>query len=78
MSTDLTNKLSTANAALSDYLREVKALAEENERLRIELRTLNHTHAATVARNRKLEAENIILTSRLDGIELSHLSDQQL
>jgi regulator of replication initiation timing len=71
-------RLATANGALGEYLREVKALTEENARLRIELRTLNNTHAQTLRRLEAKEKENIILTSRLDGIELPHLTDPQL
>ena len=68
----LNDSVKTGNESYEDRRREIKATAEDNERLVKKIEELSHVENKTAAQKKELASSAEILNSRIDGLNISY------
>ncbi|WP_270616110.1 tape measure protein [Streptococcus koreensis] len=69
---NLNDSVKTGNESYEDRRREIKATAEDNERLVKKIEELSHVENKTAAQKKELASSAEILNSRIDGLNISY------
>lgn len=68
----LNDSVKTGNESYEDRRREIKATAEDNERLVKKIEELSHVENKTAAQKKELASSAEILNSRIDGLNIAY------
>lgn len=68
----LNDSVKNGNESYEDRRREIKATAEDNERLVKKIEELSHVEKKTAAQKKELASSAEILNSRIDGLNISY------
>ena len=69
---NLNESVKTGNESYEDRRREIKATAEDNERLVKKIEELSHVENKTAAQKKELASSAEILNSRIDGLNIAY------
>nr|DAX69975.1 MAG TPA: tail tape measure [Caudoviricetes sp.] len=69
---NLNDSVEKGNESYEDRRREIKATAEDNERLVKKIEELSHVEKKTAAQKKELASSAEILNSRIDGLNISY------
>ena len=70
--TSLNDSIKQGNESYEDRRREIKATAEDNERLVKKIEELSHVENKTAAQKKELASSAEILNSRIDGLNIAY------